>query len=65
MSLMRTVTDDMNDCFYVTEFDKYIYASFQGLMNSINWLACHCMGLHSSDGRALQRERRGHGFESH
>ena len=28
-------------------------------------LACsQCMGLHSSAGRALQRERRGHGFES-
>ena len=31
----------------------------------INKLACsQCMGLHSSVGRALQRERRGHRFES-
>ena len=36
----------------------------QFLMNSINWPACHCMGLHSSNGRVLQRDRRGHGFES-
>ena len=39
-----------------------MFHSFHGLMNSINWPACHCMGLHSSDGRALQRERIGHGF---
>ena len=39
--------------------------SFHGLMLSINWPACHCMGhVHSSDGRALQREHRGHGCKS-
>ena len=41
-----------------------MFHSFHRLMDSINWSACHCMGLHSSDGRALQRERRGHGFKS-
>ena len=34
-------------------------------LNKLNKLAsCQCVGLHSSAGRALQRERRGHGFES-
>ena len=38
--------------------------SFRSL-NGLNKLAySQCMGLHSSAGRALQRERRGHGFES-
>ena len=32
-----------------------VFHSFHGLMNSINWPACHRIGLHSSDGRALQR----------
>ena len=32
-----------------------MFHSFHGLMNSINWPACHCMGLPSSDDRALQR----------
>ena len=30
-----------------------MFHSFHRLMNSINWPACHCMGLHSLDGRAL------------
>ena len=35
------------------------------LIPRLNKLTClPCMGLHSADGRALQRERRGHGFES-
>ena len=35
------------------------------LVDELNKLAClQCMGRHSSAGRALQRERRGHGFES-
>ena len=41
-----------------------VFHSFHELMNSINWPACQCMSLHSSAGRALQRELRGHGFES-
>ena len=46
-----------------TSFHSVLH-SFHGLLNSINWPPGHCMDLHSSDGRALQRERRGHGFES-
>ena len=42
-----------------------MFHSFHELMNSINWPACHFMGIHSSAGRALQRVRRGHGSESH
>ena len=35
------------------------------VIDELNKLACSsCMGLHNSAGRALQRERRGHGFES-
>ena len=42
-----------------------VFHSFHGLTNSGNKLAClQCMGLHSSAGRAVQRERRGHGYES-
>ena len=42
-----------------------VFHSFHGLMNSINWSASmQCMGLHSSASRALQRERRGHGFKA-
>ena len=47
---------------YSTAFPQFtihlILCSFHGLMNSINWPAWHCMGLHSTDVRALQRERR-------
>ena len=40
--------------------------SFLSRVDELNKLACfQCMGLHSSAGRALQREHRGHGFESH
>ena len=39
--------------------------SFLSRVDELNKLAClQCMGLHSSAGRGLQRERRGHGFES-
>ena len=39
--------------------------SFLSRVDELNKLAClRCMGLHSSAGRALQHERRGHGFES-
>ena len=39
--------------------------SFLSRVNELNKLACSpCMGTHSSASRALQRERRGHGFES-
>ena len=39
--------------------------SFLSRVDELNKLArLQCMGLHSSAGRALQRERRGHGFES-
>ena len=37
------------------------FHSVHGLMNSINWPASSV--FHSSAGRALQRKRRGHGFE--
>ena len=40
-----------------------VFHSFHGLINSINWPASS-MGFQNSAGRALQRERRGHGFES-
>ena len=37
--------------------------SFLSWVDELNKLAgLHCMGLHSSAGRALQRERRGHRF---
>ena len=40
--------------------------SFLSRVDELNKLAClQCMGLHSSAVRTLQRERRGHGFESH
>ena len=39
--------------------------SFLSRVDGLNKLAgVQCMGLHSSAGRALQRERRGYGFES-
>ena len=39
--------------------------SFLSQVDELNKLAgLHCMGLHSSAGRALQRERRGHGFRN-
>ena len=39
--------------------------SFLSRVDELSKLASlQCMGLYSSDGRALQRERRGHGFES-
>ena len=39
--------------------------SFLSRVDELNKLASlQCMGLHSSAGRALQRYRRGHGFES-
>ena len=39
--------------------------SFLSRVDELNKLAClQCMGLHSSAGRAQQRERRGHGFKS-
>ena len=39
--------------------------SFLSRVDELNKLAClQCMGLHRSAGRALQRERRGPGFES-
>ena len=38
---------------------------FLSRFDELNKLAgSQCMGLHSSAGRALQRERRGHGFKS-
>ena len=38
--------------------------SFRSRVEELNKLASlQYMGLHSSAGRALQRERRGHGFE--
>ena len=43
-----------------------MFHAFLSRVDDLNKLAClQCMGLHSSDGRALQHERRGHGFESH
>ena len=39
--------------------------SFLSQVDELNKLAgLQCMGLHSSAGRALQRKRTGHGFES-
>ena len=39
--------------------------SFLSRVDELNKLASlQCMGLHSSAGRVLQRERRGHGFKS-
>ena len=50
---------------------KHLYSrssfcvSFLSRVDELNKLVClQCMGLHSSAGRALQRKRRGHGFES-
>ena len=42
------------------------YVSFHSRVDDliIKWRACHCMSLHSSDGRALRPECRGHRFES-
>ena len=40
--------------------------SFLSRVDERNELVCSpCRGLHSSASRALQRERRGHGFDSH
>ena len=35
--------------FVLPQFAIYLilFHSFHGLMNSINWPACHCIGLHS------------------
>ena len=41
-----------------------VFHSFHGLMNSINWPALSLWVFIAQAGRALQRERRGHGFES-
>ena len=50
--------------FRSSQFTSYYVSFLHWTTNSINWPAYDCMGLHSSDGRALQRNRRGHGFES-
>ena len=40
-------------------FRSFLSVSFLSRVDKLNKLACsHCMGLHSSAGRALQRERR-------
>ena len=41
-----------------------VFHSFHGLMNSINWPALSVWVFIAQAGRALQREHRGHGFES-
>ena len=56
--------------FVFPQFTIHFYSMFHSLhgVDELNKLAClslyHCMGLYSSDGRALQRECKGHGFES-
>ena len=41
-----------------------VFHSFHGLINSINWPASSVWVFIAQAARALQRERRGHGFES-
>ena len=48
--------------FVFPQFTSSFSVSFLSRVDELNKLAClHCMGLHSSAGKALQRERRGHG----
>ena len=67
MTVHQYTTGSIFISFVFPQFTSFhsVFHSFHGLMNSINWPASSVWVFIAQAGRALQRERRGHRFESH